>query len=196
MVTKTTRGDSIKGTADCPSAGDGAIPVSPLHVCDLQFGLCPKPEAVKFIRQYHSRLPNCQNGPWTHAFWARYNSSTYATALWNNPSGRCLPRHWRELRRMACGPGAPRNTASCFLAWMVRWFQRYEPEHEKLISYQDTEVHTGTIYRAAGWIPEWTTQARIRNRSGLRAGTTRKYRSNLNGEHIDAVSKIRWARHL
>jgi hypothetical protein len=23
----------------------------------------------------------------------------------------------------------------------------------RLISYHDTEVHTGTIYRAAGWVP-------------------------------------------
>ena len=33
---------------------------------------------------------------------------------------------------------------------------------------------------------------RIRDRSELRAGTTRKYRSNINGNEVDAVGKIRW----
>lgn len=93
---------------------------------------------------------------------------------------------------MACAPDAPRNTASRFLAWMVRWFKRNEPEHEHLISYQDTAVHTGTIYRAAGWRAEWTTTERIRNRSGKRVGTNRLYRWNVNGKDADMVSKVRW----
>jgi hypothetical protein len=104
-----------------------------------------------------------------------------------------LPSHWRELRRMACAPDAPRNTPSRFLAWMARWFAIHSPECEKLISYQDTAVHTGAIYRAAGWSPEWTTVHRFRDRSKMRVNTSRPYRTNINGDDVDASSKVRWA---
>ena len=190
------RVDSVKGTTAPKLVSGGAIPTSTLHARDLIFEPCPKLYAVEFVRLWHSRLPNTQNGPWSHAFAAYAGPITYATALWNNPSGRCLPQHWRELRRMACCNAAPRNTASRFLAWMVRWFAEHEPQCEKLISYQDTVVHTGTIYKAAGWTPEWTTVARVRDRSKPRVGTNRAYRKNINGVSVDAVSKIRWARTL
>jgi hypothetical protein len=170
----------------------GSSPTSTLHARDLRFEPCPKRHAVALVRLWHSRLPECQSGPWTHAFRGHIADRTYVVALWNSPSARCLPHGWRELRRMACAPDAPRNTASRFLAWMVRWFRQNEPHRERLISYQDTEVHSGTIYRAAGWLPAWVTTERIRDRSGNRVGTKRKYRSNLNGIGPDTVSKIRW----
>jgi hypothetical protein len=68
---------------------------------------------------------------------------------------------------------------------MVRWFNRYEPFHEKLISYQDTEAHSGTIYKAAGWVAESTSAPRIRNHKRLR-GLER-------GGEADAAGKVRWA---
>lgn len=66
------------------------------------------------------------------------------------------------------------------------------PEVPNLISYQDTDVHTGTIYRAAGWDPAYFSKARQRDRSKARIGTRRDYRSNLNGSEPDAAGKIRW----
>jgi hypothetical protein len=36
---------------------------------------------------------------------------------------------------------------------MTRLVKRFRPEVVRLVSYQDTEVHTGGIYRAAGWTP-------------------------------------------
>jgi hypothetical protein len=121
---------------------------------------------------------------------------TYAVALWNNPSGRCLPSHWLELRRMACAPDAPKNTPSSFLAWMVRYFQKACPEREKCISYQDLDVHTGTIYKASGWAVEYVSKPRVRDRSKPRVGTDRMYRSNKNGSEPDAAGKARWAKKL
>lgn len=190
-----TSADSIRIMHPLFQMGDsGVTPTSALQIKarDLIFEQCPKAHAVALVRAWHSRLPNCQNGPWTHAFHGRIGDETYVVALWNSPSGRCLPSNWRELRRMACSPDAPKNTPSRFLAWMVRWFKEHEPLCPHLISYQDTAVHSGTIYKAAGWLPEATTVERVRDRSGLRAGTTRKYRWNVNGEEPDSVSKIRW----
>ncbi len=46
---------------------------------------------------------------------------------------------------------------------MANLIRREFPDVVRLISYQDTEVHKGTIYKAAGWTPttlseggEWT----------------------------------------
>lgn len=164
---------------------------------DLAFALCEKPLAVALCRAWHSRLPNTQAGPWQFAFCAKApTGDVVAVALWNNPSARTLPGHWLELRRMACAPDAPRNTASRFLAWMVRYFAQHQRAREKLISYQDTAVHAGTMYKAAGWYVDFVSKARVRDRSKNRVGTERKYRADINGVEAAASEKIRWAKNL
>ena len=75
---------------------------------------------------------------------------------------------------------------------MRRYFQRHHRDRERLISYQDQDVHTGTIYRAAGWTVAAVAKPRQRDRSGARRGTRRDYRSNLNGAPPDAAAKARW----
>ena len=159
---------------------------------DLTFQLCDKQMAVELTRRWHSRLPNVQKGPWQYAFSAEYKGQVYAVALWNNPSARMLPSHWAELRRLARAPGVPKNTCSRFMGWMVRWFRENHPERERCISYQDLEVHTGTIYKACGWYVAYISKPRIRDRSKNRVGTERKYRTNINGVKKDAVGKARW----
>lgn len=173
-------------------AGGGSSPTSTLHARDLHFGLCAVSHAVRLTRIWHSRLPNTQAGPWEFAFAAEHGDVTYAVALWNTPSARCLPQHWLELRRLACAPDVPRFTPSRFLAWMVRWFRERHPTRERCISYQDTAVHTGTIYKAAGWMCASVSKPRIRDRSKNRTSTSRAYRSNLNGVSVDSTAKARW----
>jgi hypothetical protein len=193
IAAMNTRVDSVGiSTAGDQLAGGGETPTSTLHVKDLFFKEHDKAVCVDLVRKWHSRLPNTQRGPWTHAFAAVHDGRIYAVALWNSPSARTLPSHWRELRRMACAPDAPKNTASWFLAHMVRWFRRLEPQRERVLSYQDTAVHKGTIYKAAGWHPVYVSKPRVRDRSGNRTGTERKYRWNINGIEQDAAAKVRW----
>lgn len=174
--------------------GDGgSTPTIALRARDLAFEPCAKSHAVALVRAWHSRLPNCQRGPWMYAYHAHHDGVTYAVALWNSPSARTLPGDWIELRRMACAPDAPKNTASRFMGWMVKHLRAHHPQHPRAISYQDTEVHTGTIYRASGWTLDHVSAPRVRDRSGHRVGTTRQYRSNLNGLAPDASAKARWS---
>jgi hypothetical protein len=85
-------------------------------------------------------------------FCAEFDGLHYATAVWTHPIARNLPQEtWLELRRLAIAPDAPRNTASRMLAVMACLIRKARPEIECLVSYQDTEVHAGTIYKAAGW---------------------------------------------
>ena len=187
------RADDVRVAYPLFQTGDGgSTPTSALRASDLQFQECAKDHAVRLVRLWHSRLPHCQSGPWQFAFSATCGGKTYAVALWHNPSARCLPSHWLELRRLAAAPDAPRNTCSRFMGWMIRWFRLHCPERQRCISYQDTFVHTGGIYRACGWLPTSTTVTRVRDRNKPRKGTSRAYRSNLNGIEADAVSKVRW----
>lgn len=163
----------------------------------LVFEPCDKALAVDACRRWHSRLPNTQAGPWQFAFAALSpEGAVVAVALWNNPSARMLPSHWLELRRMACSPDAPKFTASSFLGYMARYFKKHHPERERMISYQDTAVHEGTIYKATGWTAAYTSKPRVRDRSKPRVGTERAYRSNLNGAEPDASAKVRWEKAL
>lgn len=174
----------------------GANPTSVLSAKSLNFYRCNKATAVSLVRQWHSRLPNTQDGPWQFAFAAEHNGLIYAVALWNNPCTRSLPGHWLELRRLACSPESPRYTSSRFLAWMIRYFITHHANRERCISYQDTTIHTGTIYKAAGWTPVYMGIERQRDRSKRRINTTRMYRSNLNGTGPDKAPKVRWERLL
>lgn len=173
-------------------AKDPEIPFDGLRARHLQFERCETDLAVRLVRAWHSRLPNTQAGPWQHAFRMHVGDKTFAVALWNNPSARTLPQNWAELRRMACAADAPRNTASRFLGLMAGWFRENSPASERLISYQDTAVHHGTIYKAANWKAGFVSKARVRDRTTERAGTHRAYRSDANGVEPASSEKIRW----
>lgn len=149
-------------------------------------------DLVRFNAAWHSRLPHVQRGPWRLAFVSHYRHTVFAVAFWHNPSARGLPQDWLELRRMAVAPDAPHCTASHMLGQMRRQIRTLLPDVVRLISYQDQDVHTGTIYRAAGWHPAWVTKPRVRDRSGNRRGTRRAYRSDANGQAPAASAKTRW----
>jgi hypothetical protein len=188
---------SVRITRPLIQVGEGgSTPTIALHSRELTFEPCEKSHAVALVRLWHSRLPGCQNGPWQYAFRAQKDDVTYAVALWSNPCTRSLPHHWIELRRMACSPDCPKNTPSRMISWMVRHFKKVCPDREKCISYQDLDVHTGTIYKAAGWSVEYISKPRVRDRSKNRVGTNRMYRSNKNGIAPDAAGKARWAKLL
>lgn len=163
-----------------------------MKASELVMERCPIETARTLTMKWHSRLPHTQKAPWVLAFAARTGTKIYAVALWNNPSARNLSRTWLELRRMAVSDEAPHCTASWFLAAMTKWIKRYMPGVERLISYQDTSVHKGTIYKAAGWVPGAVAKARLRDRSKSRIGTNRAYRKNTNGLAVDGAEKIRW----
>jgi hypothetical protein len=53
---------------------------------------------------------------------------------------------------MAIADDAPKNTATRMIGWMIRELKK-RGEYTTAISYQDTAVHNGTIYKASGWNP-------------------------------------------
>ncbi len=111
-------------------------------------------EGAALNSRWHSVLPNIPVFHIQCAFAAKYNGKHYAVALWGRPVARMLDdKVFLELRRMAINGESPKFTASCMLGWMIKELRRLRPEIKSFISYQDTEHHTGTIYKASGWRP-------------------------------------------
>jgi len=129
--------------------GGGSIPTSAL--C-LTFESIDRQTMTDLNRRWHSRLPTFKTATPCKAYYgAVFDGRWYAVAAWSHPISRMFPTEWLELRRLAVAPDAPKNTASRMLGWMVRDLRRRYPQCRKLLSYQDTEVHTGGIYKAVGW---------------------------------------------
>ena len=74
------------------------------------------------------------------------------------------------------------------LAWMRRQITRERPDVVKLISYQDTEHHSGTIYRAAGWRPVEMAHSPV-NWGGA---AQRKPATRDRAAPILTAAKVRW----
>jgi len=161
--------------------GGGSIPTSPLQ---LNIGFISVSEAVKLNSLWHSRLPEFTSPQgYCKAFGAEYDGLFYAVAIWSPPLARMLNHTGRfELRRLAISNDAPKNTPSRMLKIMRLLLKKELPDVNILISYQDTGVHDGTIYKAAGW-----KAANVNSVGGEWA------RPNRDGRKSQAVTpKIRW----
>lgn len=144
------RGDRIEAVHPLFQAGGGgSSPTSPLQ---LHVGPIDKSLFKALNRRWHSRLPECGNVFGGLCFGAEYDGIIHAVAYWSTPisyhhdDGATI-----ELRRMALGPNAPKNTPSRFLRVMTMLLKKRRPDVWRLISYHDPAVHIGTIYAAAGW---------------------------------------------
>ena len=129
--------------------------------------------------EWHSRLPvtshsNMIRNAHKIFYGAEYMDNCFAVAMCTDPvAGNRMSKDfvWLELRRLAIAPDAPKFTATWMLSKMIKNIKKQFPDITKLVSYQDTEVHTGTIYAAANWkqdavskFQEWTQGNRVRNK--------------------------------
>lgn len=167
---------------------------APASCRDLDLVRINAATAVDLNRQWHRTLPLYGTGSCLFAsvaYAALLGNRYYAVAIWTNPVARNLPqREWLELRRLAVGPDAPRYTASWMLGAMARDIRRTMPIVCRLVSYQDTTEHTGTIYRAANWHEAARWAGGTWNRPGSRnASGTPRTRPDSNGA---TGPKVRW----
>jgi len=134
--------------------------------------------ACKLNELWHSRLPQLHpSNVWRSknyiCFLFMIDEAVVGVGIWSSPVARMLNNKiLLELRRLALSKHCPKNTATYVLARMTKNIKEKFPEVEKLISYQDTEVHLGTIYKAANWKQtntstggEWTRQSRGRTKA-------------------------------
>jgi len=134
--------------------------------------------ACELNLKWHSRLPiidwsNVVRNTHYVCFGAMFENEWYATAIWSSPVAQnrfTYGKQMLELRRMAISKNCPKNTATAMLAFMRKYIAKEMPEIAMLISYQDTEVHLGTIYKADNWFAahespglSWSNKSRSRN---------------------------------
>ena len=136
-----------------PVEGQGSIPMSPLQFEIIRM---PLKDALALNMKWHSLLPKLPHSTvmMKHgiAFGAIYLNLYFAIAVWSTPIAISLDNGMAfELRRMAIHGDAPKNTASRMISIMCKWLKK-NTHYCRLISYQDTSVHTGTIYKASGWV--------------------------------------------
>lgn len=76
------------------------------------------------------------------------------------------PKSVRELGRFCIGPSYhKRNFATWFLSRATKLFKQRSPGIKVLISFADTTLHDGTIYKAAGWVEDGMTARNYQYRS-------------------------------
>ena len=164
--------------------GERIAPDSPKKMRLLEVGV---EFAMRHNEMWHSRLPETYHGNLVgnkHCvfYGAEYQDHCFAVAIWTSPVARKLAEQgtFLELRRLAIAPDAPKFSATWMLGKMVKNIKFKFPEVTKLVSYQDTEVHTGTIYAAANWKKdhiskgaEWSVPSRKRPKSQSTADKVR-----------------------
>ena len=152
-------GDSLISEQDLfQSQSGGVTPTSPLQFKIVEVNPYT---ASEYNKKWHSRLPlihpsNITRNTYYVCYGATFDNQCYAIAIWSSPVARALATGLDkekiiELRRMAISPKAPKNTASRMISIMVKLINKKFPKITRFISYQDTEVHKGTIYKASGW---------------------------------------------
>lgn len=136
---------------------------------------------------WHSRLPKIH---WSNVvrnthyicFVFKYKEAVIGVGIWSSPVARKINRETHlELRRLALTDVCPKNTATFVLSKMRKSIKNKFPNIKTLISYQDTVVHLGTIYKADNW------KNMVISAGGEWSSPTRK-RKNVQS----SVKKIRW----
>jgi len=161
----------------------GSIPTSALQ---FNFQRINRDTFMPLNELWHSRLPECKNAFDGWFYGAKFDSQWWAVAWWSRPVARAYNgKGFAELRRFAIKDGSPQNTASRMLGWMVRDIKKNMPNVVRLISYQDAEVHKGTIYKASGWFVD-----------GERKNIGVGWKTRPNRKNQSQADKIRWALNL
>ena len=143
---------------------------------------------------WHSKLPKIH---WSNVvrnkhyvcYAIKYKHAIIGVAIWSSPVAANRFKDGDkllELRRLALSDVCPRNTASFVISSMIKDIKVRFPELTRLVSYQDTEAHLGTIYKASNW-----TAAPIQT-SLLDWTTSKRKRSSLQS----TADKVRWEYNL
>ncbi len=155
---------------------------------DIEIVECRAQVACMLNELWHSKLPKIH---WSNVvrnthyvcFSFSYMGAIIGVGIWSSPVAQNRFKDGKqmlELRRLALCDICPQNTATRVISIMLKAIRIKFPEIKRLISYQDKDVHLGTIYKASNWfiggdteLLEWSTKTRKRNKLQSTAGKIR-----------------------
>ena len=119
---------------------------------------CPLRDAQAFIRLYHYARGGSNTAVYTHGLYRRGEEALYGIVWWLPPTRVACEsvdkERWKQvlsLTRMAVSPRAPKNSCSYLLARSIKLIRR-DRRFVALVTYADeSQAHTGGVYRAANW---------------------------------------------
>lgn len=122
---------------------------------DYTFTQIPHALGALFIREYHYARGCSKTGVMYGALRAGF---LVGVAQWLPPTKGCaraVHNDWKRvlsLTRLAVHPDEPQNVASMLIAAAIRWL-RASKRWVALVTFADeSQGHTGAIYRATNWI--------------------------------------------
>jgi hypothetical protein len=118
----------------------------------------PFSEAAALIRAHHYARGCANTATAAHGLVRKADGVLVGAALWMPPTRVCAEsvdrEEWRRvlaLSRLAIAPGEPQNAASLLIGGSVRLLRR-SGRWAALVTFADeSQGHTGGIYRATNW---------------------------------------------
>ena len=159
------------------------------NIKDIIIQECRAQVACMLNELWHSRLPKIH---WSNVvrnthyicYAIKYKQAIIGVGIWSSPVAQNRMKDGKkilELRRLALSDVCPKNTATYTISKMIKDIKIRFPELIKLVSYQDTNVHIGTIYKASNW-------QKSEQISFMDLDTTKRKISNMQSD----APKIRW----
>lgn len=162
------------------------ILIKPQSPFDIDIKVIKAILASELNNMFHSRLPkihwsNIVRNRYSVCYGLHYGENWVGVGIWSSPVNQNFDIvKTLELRRLALSDMCPKNTASNIISRMINEITVRFPLVTDLISYQDTEVHKGTIYKASNWVVDGETKFTTWGKSRKRSSDQSK------------ANKIRW----
>lgn len=114
--------------------------------------------AQQMVREHHYARGGSNTAVYVHGLFRRADDALMGVAWWLPPTRVAAEsvnrEHWQRvlsLTRMVILPDVPKNAASFLLARSVRLIGT-DGRFDSLVTYADeSQGHTGGVYRSAGW---------------------------------------------
>lgn len=119
----------------------------------------PLKVAQKMVRQHHYSRGGSNTAVYVHGLFQKFDNALVGVAWWLPPTRVAYEsvnlEDWKRvlsLTRLVVLPDVPKNAATFLLGRSVRLIRK-DGRFVSLVTYADeSQGHTGVIYRAANWV--------------------------------------------
>lgn len=164
---------SRNSTPGFQSGDGGGNPTTSLHLNKRDYVVepCRLVDGQNMVRRLHYSKGGSNTAVYMHGLYTKATHRLVGVAWWLPPTRVACESvnraEWKKvlsLTRLVIEPGEPTNAASFLLSKSVMLIRR-DARFVSLVTYADeSQGHTGVIYRAAGWkyvgrtgpYPRWT----------------------------------------